>query len=251
MFFFISKVLGFLYNPFIWVLFFLTWSITTKILVRKKRLIIISMCLIYVFGNGVLINEINLVRESKYMTQSNAEINTLDTAILLGGFSFERNNKAVFAESADRFLQALHLYQSEKINTLIISGGSGSLKYPNSKEAKLVGEYMKTSGLRLSNLLLEDSSRNTYENAYYTKQKYGNSNPVLLVTSAFHMYRAKAVFEKAGFKVMPYATHYFANKERNYSLDNFIIPSAKSFYTWELILKEWLGIVVYKVKGYI
>lgn len=251
MFFIISKVLGFLYNPFVWVLFLLTWSISTKNIVKRKRLIIISMCLIYVFGNGVLINEINLVRESKYITHPNTETTALDTAILLGGFSFERNNKTVFAESADRFLQALHLYQSGKINTLIISGGSGSLKYPNSKEAQIVGEYMKTSGLRLSNLLLEDSSRNTYENAYYTKQKYGNSNPILLITSAFHMYRAKAVFEKAGFKVMPYATHYFANKERNYSIDNFIIPSAKSFYTWELLFKEWIGIVAYKLKGYI
>lgn len=254
MFFIFSKILGFLLNPFFWVMILLLWSLSTKNIIKRKRLILISLALVFLFGNSVLVNEVGILQEKKWRNAAKNSHTYPDTAVLLGGFCFEDNdlNRVEFAESADRLFQVLKLYQSHQIGTLVISGGSGSLLYPNQKEAKLVEEYLKEGHFRTDSLLIESQSRNTFENAQFTKELIGLDNPrILLVTSAFHMNRAMKVFSKAGYAPQPFPTHFLFEPIRKYSLESFILPNARSFQKWELLSKEWLGTMIYKVKGYL
>jgi len=252
MFFIVSKILSFLLNPFFWVLVLLIWSLVTKNLIKRKRLILITFGLIFIFGNGVLVNEVGLTVEKKW--RKNAGTVTADTAVLLGGFCLKDNDldRVVFAESADRFYQILQKFQSGEINTLVVSGGSGSLSYPDQKEALLIKQYLEEGAFKTEGLIIESESKNTFENAVFTKEIIGVENPkILLVTSAFHMNRAMKVFKKAGFDPQPYPTHFMFEPIRKYNLETFLLPNARSFQKWELITKEWLGLLVYKLKGYL
>lgn len=252
MFFIVSKILSFLLNPFFWVMALLIWSLVTKNLVRRKRLILATFGLIFIFGNGVLVNEVGLMVEKKW--RKNAGVISADTAVLLGGFCQKDNDldRVVFAEAADRFYQIFKKFQSGEIGTLVVSGGSGSLQYPEEREALLVKQYLEEGTFKTEGLIIESESKNTFENAEFTKEIIGVENPrIMLVTSAFHMNRAMKVFRKAGFDPQPYATHFMFEPIRKYNPETFILPNARSFQKWELLTKEWLGLLVYKLKGYL
>ncbi|NOZ45581.1 MAG: YdcF family protein, partial [Chlorobi bacterium] len=98
----------------------------------------------------------------------------------------------------------------------------------------------------------KNQSRNTHENAIFTKKltKYFDSKTTyLLVTSAFHMRRAKACFKKAGFKFDIYAVNKKAGP-RKYEFDYMFLPDKEAFYYWDLLIHEWAGFIVYKIMGY-
>lgn len=251
MFFFISKLLGFLLNPFFWMMVFLLWALATKNLKRRKKLILGTLGILWLFGNGFLINEVLILQEKQYY-KSLAKSQT-QTAVLLGGFSAMDDNtgKAKLTDAGDRFFQAFKLYQSGAIKQLVVSGGSGSIKKPEIKEASLIRNYFVESKMDTSRVLFESESRNTHENAAFTKALLKDQTKEIgIITSAFHMRRATACFQKVGFTVTPFPSHFLSDQTRPYSIDSFILPSATSFQKWELLFKEWIGYMVYKIKGY-
>lgn len=250
MFFVLSKILSFLLNPFFWILILLLWGILSANPLRKKKMLWSAVTLLLFFGNSIIVNEIKMAQEQKWKALQPATFLS-DTAVLLGGFAFEVDQTTHFAESGDRMLQALKGFESGEINTLVVSGGSGSLSNPKLKEAWLVKNYMTQGGFRTEGLLFEAESRNTYENAQNTRELLGpQAHNIVLITSAFHMKRAMGVFKKAGFNPQPLPTHFMSSGKRQYSLEQWIIPQAKSFFYWELLIKERLGLTVYKLKGY-
>jgi uncharacterized SAM-binding protein YcdF (DUF218 family) len=89
---------------------------------------------------------------------------------------------------------------------LLGSRGSGALIDDGDAEAKFAARLLESLGIARSRITLEDRSRNTLENAVFSKAivqpKPGER--CLLVTSAYHMPRAIGVFRKAGFPVEPY-----------------------------------------------
>lgn len=251
MFFVLSKVLNFLLNPFFWIVLFLLLGFLTKNLVKRKRAIFLSLLMILLFGNRVLVNEAALSTEKQWREAIPSILP--DTAVLLGGYCWldQGLNRIAFSESGDRFLQILKEYQSNRITTLIVSGGSGNLWNKKESEAMLTADYLKKGAFRSDHLIVESHSKNTYENAQFTKAIVGIENPrVLLVSSAFHLKRAMKTFQKAGFDPVPYPAHFLAEPIRNYTLESYLIPSPGAFVKWELLLKEKIGYLVYRLKGY-
>ena len=93
---------------------------------------------------------------------------------------------------------------------IVFSGGSGSLLYPDLKEAHAVVPLFRQLGVDTKRVIFEDQSRNTAENAvntYRVIQPKGGET-WLLVTSAFHMPRTVGSFRKAGWDVTPYPVDY-------------------------------------------
>ena len=93
---------------------------------------------------------------------------------------------------------------------LIFSGGSGSLFLQNYKEAKVIAPLLRQLGIDQERIILEDQSRNTFENAVFSHRlvKPKNDEVWLLITSAFHMPRCVGAFRKAGWQVIPYPVDY-------------------------------------------
>ena len=184
-----------------------------------------------------------------------------DGLIILGGFVStiavnNQNQRTVYADGNDRLIQAISLYKKGVSDKIIYTAGTDSIFNLHTAEALLAKEFMLQIGIPDSAIITESRSINTYENALFTKQilesrdKAWHQKRYLLVTSAFHMRRSMACFKKQGFNVIPYSTNFRALIE-NYTVFNTIIPSYGALQNWTYLIKEWIGMLVYKAKGYI
>ncbi|MFZ1530423.1 MAG: YdcF family protein [Ferruginibacter sp.] len=251
MFFILSKLLSFLLSPFNWLLLFIVLALFTKKAVRKKRLTILSIAWFLLFSNPFIIHHATLGwQEPKKELATNE---TYKVGIVLAGFvSFNfKENKGYYGTAADRFIQAVELYKTGHIKKLMISGGSGSLFKQQYKEADFVKQEFMKMGVPAEDIITENQSRNTFENARNSKLILDSMQlpgPYLLITSAMHMKRSKAVFKKAGLAIVPYPAN-FAEIDNPVGFADAIIPTEDAFDGWEKLLREMVGLWVYKLTG--
>jgi len=254
MFFYFSKILLFLITPLIWVFGLFLWGMLTKKALRKKRMLWSSLILFYFFSNAFIVDE--FVRFYEEHDQPFSQITEqYDVAIVLGGFSnYDANLEMVqFHSATDRLTEGIRFYKTGKAKKLMIVSGSGQIMRPDEREALYVEEFLLSIGIPKKDLIIESESKNTRENAVFSKeilsQQYPNGN-FILITSALHMPRAKSCFDKVGVTVTPYSVDQQAGP-RKYLLDHLLIPDVDSLRRWKMLIKEWVGCVAYWVMGYI
>ncbi|MCW3804184.1 YdcF family protein [Plebeiibacterium marinum] len=184
------------------------------------------------------------------------KVDHYDGIILLGGFSNYRSqsDRIQFTQSTDRMNQALSLYKQGKADWFVFSGGSARIIVKERMEGEFLKGYLHLMGIPNDSLLVEWQSRNTHENAVETKKMlcaHGIENgKFLLVTSGFHMKRALGCFKKEGINVDSFKT----DALQSYLPPDFadaITPSAGTLAMWERLFREWVGYVVYKMKGFV
>ena len=242
MFFILSKVLGFLFMPLSWIVISLAASFFTKRLAKKLRLI--ALIILLFFGNSLILNEVKLLWDAPITLDQ--DLDHYKYAVVLGGYVYysSENDRIAFAKSGDRLFQGLRLLKSNYVDQLILSGGSGYVLFPELKESLYTGSYLKAIDISPDDIILESESRNTRENALYTlkllKEKGHENEPIVLVTSAYHMRRAIAAFEKVGLTVIPYPAEP-SFSDRDYTLDTSILPSASALAEWNVLFHEWMG----------
>lgn len=110
--------------------------------------------------------------------------------------------------AADRLWHAVRLYRAGKAPLLVLSGGTVHRGEPS--EAEAMRQFLVDMGVPATAMLLEGRSRTTSENAAETARllQPRGIRRILLVTSALHMRRARGLFERAGFEVIPAPTDY-------------------------------------------
>lgn len=253
MFFFLSKVLSFLVTPFTWAMLLLLIAWWTKNPIRKKKFFIAGVVVLLLFSNRFLHNQVMMAWEIEAVAEPAPH--TYDGIIVLGGFStynqkFDRIN---FDGSSDRLMQGLQLVKKEVAPFVLVSGGSGSITFAEFREGDRVKTYWKKIGFPDSLLLIENESKNTYENAVNTAKMLKALKPngkYLLITSGYHMRRALGCFAKAGVNCVPYSVDLHGGEAR-FSLDYFLAPDASVLSDWNLLFHEWIGCITYKMSGYL
>ena len=217
---------------------------------RKKKKLMLFTCLGLYFLSLPIVSTLAL-KWWESETQMNQRKYTY--GVVLGGMSgMNRNTENIqFSQASDRLWQALKQLNKGTIDTLIISGGAGSILDTAEYEAQFILEYLNDIGLNTEHIKIEYNSKNTYQNAIESK-KLMASNPnesILLFTSAFHLPRAKKCFEKQNLEVDVFACDQRSGDQ--ISLGMFFIPSSGSLQTWGILFHEWIGYSAYKLKGYI
>ena len=214
-----------------------------------------AVVIFYFFSNGFILEEVNRLWEvpaTRYQ-----DLKTYDAGIVLGGvleydMQFDRIQ---FQRGADRLFQAVELYKTGTIKKIFFVGGSGSIEFSYLKEGMFVRRYLLTIGIPEKDIWIENESRNTHENAVNAKKILENNNYLdgkfLLITSARHMRRSLACFKKTGINITPYSVDRNASPMRRYSPDHLLIPDAEMLVKWEDIFHEWVGMLMYKIKGYV
>lgn len=75
---------------------------------------------------------------------------------------------------------------------------------------------------------------------------------VLLVTSALHMRRSEACFKKVGLTSFDtFSTDHYTGEVREYYFDQYLIPNASTLSDWNRLTHEWVGYLMYRLKGYV
>jgi uncharacterized SAM-binding protein YcdF (DUF218 family) len=109
-------------------------------------------------------------------------------------------------------------------------------------------------GVDSADITIENETRNTHESAVEVKKLLETMNvpssDCLLITSAFHMRRSLACYRKVGLELQPFTTDFYAH-ERRYHVDAFIVPKVEALLVWHKLAKEWVGMLAYKMAGYI
>jgi len=249
MYFILSKVLLFLLYPVSWVLGLLIAGLLVKNPKRKRRFFTASLIVLYISSVPLFLNL--FARAWSVDTVSAKESKVYSCVIVLGGFSGpDKNNDGYFNGSADRFIQGVKMLTTGRAKHILITGGNGSLFPGQFSEGTWVKTQLDALKIPDSCILIESRSRNTIENAQFSKailQKAGLQPPYLLVTSDFHMRRAYMIFQKEGYNdITPYPCNYIAGNTGTSLYD--LIPGGGTLAGWEIYLKEVVGYVVDKWK---
>lgn len=254
MFFILSKTLFYILMPLVWITMALAFAFLTQNQTKRKKAVGIALLMVLLFGNQFLVNEVYLWWESPPVPL--ASIKDYDYAIVLTGVTnTERRDitdRVYFNKGADRVLHTVQLYKSGKVKKVIISGGSGSLTGKKVKEAQQLQKVFLECGVPAGDILVEPESRNTHENALYTKRLIDSlhlKGKFLLITSAFHMRRSEGCFKKAGMQFDIYPVDIYTI-DRKFTPSSLIIPSETALARWATFIHELTGYVVYKLLGY-
>lgn len=173
--------------------------------------------------------------------------------IFLGGFEDPSVSHArsalILNESAERLTEAVLIARAFPDAKIVFTGGASEIFMRSPSGASAVGGFLEAAGIPAERIVLEDRSRNTYENAIETG-KLVDPKPGehwLLVTSAWHMPRAVGTFRHAGFDVIPWPTDY-----RTRGTQDFLLLSDKlteGLRRTDTAVREWIGLIAYWLLG--
>jgi uncharacterized SAM-binding protein YcdF (DUF218 family) len=176
-----------------------------------------------------------------------------DGIIVLGGSVdtdlSAAHNTPVVPHAADRLFAAGELARHYPNARVVFTGGSANLVASNAREADYSAPILANLGIAKERLILERESRNTYENAIFTKQLVSPKpgERWLLVTSAFHMPRSMGIFRKAGFDVEAYPVDWrMGGREDLFSFSN---NGGEGLNRTEIAVREWIGLLAYRLMG--
>ena len=259
MFYFLSKVLFYIFMPLSLILIGLFLSIFSKNPKIKRLSLRISLGLIFLFGNGFLVNEAMLWWEVSPVSPDSIS-QPYDVGIILtGGMITNKQsseNQIFIDKTADRFIQPLRLYKMGKLKKILISGGSTDIKLMRqdaADETLKVAQLLEELGVKKEDIFLERKAKNTRENAINSveilKKNPQFGTKYLLFTSAFHTTRALGCFQKAGIEITAFPTA-FKSKQRSFTVDNLLIPRESNMYDSYDLIHEMVGYMVYKILGY-
>jgi uncharacterized SAM-binding protein YcdF (DUF218 family) len=254
MFFWLSKVLWFIVNPFnvILILLALGWLLLFKRQRAGRKLIGIGLIMIFLFGLSPLSNFMMGLLENRIHAGKIPE--KIDGIIVLAGMvdmGSSRGELIELTDQADRIVQGIILYRQHPEAKLIITGGSGSLKQSeNLREADYLKKLAISLGVNKERMLIERNSRNTHEHAVaMAKMLPDKKGQWVLITSAFHMPRSLACFKREGINVIPYPVDFKTKPDNALSLTSFL-PSLGNIGSFNVAFHEWTGLIAYRWAGY-
>ncbi|MCF8303775.1 MAG: YdcF family protein [Bacteroidales bacterium] len=255
MFFYISKIASYLLAPVFWILLLMVIALLIKNPRRSKRFLLFTVIFTYLLMNHFIVDEFMRKWEVP-VTPDNELAAQYPAGIVLGGDIIDidkSNDRLIFRSNADRLLQAVDLYKEGRIKKIIVSGGSGHMIYTEVYEAAYMEDFLVDIGIPAGDILVDSVSNNTHQNAINTKELLGDAyddHTYLLITSAVHMKRALACYEKVGFSVKPYSTNKMVG-HRLYNYEHLFVPNLDSLIFWRLLIHEYVGYLAYWIMGYV
>jgi len=217
-----------------------------------RKLVAASVALIAVCAFSPLGNILLYPLEQRFPPWDPAQ-GPPDGIIVLGGpidadISVARDMPVV-RSSPDRFFAAVVLAHRYPGARIVYTGGSANLISNDAREADFAGELLADLGIDRTRLIMERRSRNTYENAVFTKALLAPKpgERWLLVTSAYHMPRSVGLFRKVGFAIEPYPVDWRVGGRAD--LLNFSFTPGGGLGQTDTAMREWLGLLAYRLTG--
>jgi uncharacterized SAM-binding protein YcdF (DUF218 family) len=255
MFFFLAKILGFFALPsnLLISLGLLGIVLTATRYARAgRRIAIASVLLLAIAGWLPLGNALILPLEERFPPWDSSR--GAPTGIISLGGAIDTvvspvRGEVALNEAAERLTAMAELMRRYPQAHIAFSGGSGRLIYDGATEAEFAVRLLESFGIERSRIILESRSRDTDENARFSKEvlqpKPGER--WLIVTSAHHMPRAIGAFRAAGFPVEAFPVDY-----RTRGAIDLLRPFATlgdGLRRTDTAVREWVGLVAYRLTG--
>ena len=176
----------------------------------------------------------------------------VDGVVVLGGaldpvLSVARDQVAA-SGAVERITALIQLGRRYPGARLVFTGGTGSLSMPDDKEAPVVRRFLAEQGFDADRVTFEAESRNTRENALFTKQlmRPAAGETWLLVTSALHMPRSVGIFNAVDWPVLAYPVDYLSSGREG----GLGFSLAGALGRIDAALHEWFGLLYYRARGW-
>jgi len=243
---YLNKILPLLVSPLSIVLIIILIGTFFK----SKKISLLGLLILIFCSLPIISNKLIFYLEKDYSLQSIKDVSKSDAIVVLSGMISTIKTKEKlsyeFNGSIDRIFSGMNLFKENKAPLLILTNGKlpWSVGIPE-------GEYLKDFSIKYGipedKILLTDNVQNTDQEAKaVAKLLNTNKVTIILVTSAFHMPRAKKVFEAANIKVIPFAVD-FKTQIKKITIIDFI-PSANSLKDTSHFFREMIGRLYYNLK---
>jgi uncharacterized SAM-binding protein YcdF (DUF218 family) len=255
MFFYLSKILRFFAIPSNLVIVI---GIAGVFLLRSRfhragrRLVIGSLIVLAIMGLSPVGNVLIIPLEDRFPPWDSSR-GAPDGIVVLGGalspdVSAARGTPAL-TEAAERLTAAVELARRYPNARILFSGGTGALVPSTATEAEFALRLWAALGIEPGRVIAEDQSRNTVENAVFSKElaKPKPGEHWLLVTSAYHLPRAVGIFRKAGFPVEPYPVDWRTRGPADAL--RFFPTMGDGLRRTDTAVREWVGLAAYWLTG--
>jgi uncharacterized SAM-binding protein YcdF (DUF218 family) len=255
LFFFLSKTLGIMLLPANFLIglgLVGAMLLATRFASLGRRLLVASVVLLAICGFSPLGNLVLYPLESRFPPWDAAR-GAPDGIVVLGGaIDADRSlahDTAAFTPAAGRMVEAAALAQRYPNARVIFSGGSSNLISADAREADYAASIFESLGVSRTRLIMERRSRNTQENAEFSKAIAApkSGERWLLVTSAYHMPRSVGLFRKAGFAVEPYPVDWRTGKPAD--ILAFTPVAVEGLERTDIGVREWIGLAAYWLSG--
>jgi len=277
MFFFLSKALPSLLQPPALICWFL---LAALVLIWRQSprevtgvILLLALVCLWLGGNDVLTKRLVHSLEKQYIDAPRLE--KADAIVILGGCTQPLVYPRVWPEvndAGDRIFHAARIYKAGWAPVIITSGGQTAP--PRSKptpptESETMAALLTEIGVPREAIIEESQSLNTYQNVTNVHEilEQRGWHRLVVVTSAIHMPRAMAIFAKQGIAAIPAPTDFLVTTSHqpsqlpaNLNLANRLvrniriitaIPQARVTTNLNLALKEYVGMEVYRLRGWL
>ncbi len=257
--FLLKKIVAPLFSPLSVVIglmgigIFLIWF--TKKQKTGKILITIGTILLFFFSYDAISDLLLKPLEQRFppLMMDSRSVATIDTSsvkwiVLLGGGHANDKNLPVTSELSEeslvRLTESIRIYKRIPGSKIILSGGAVFDRYP---EAETLSRAAQIMNVPVNDIVLDNDSRDTEEQAVRISSMVGKDR-FILVTSACHMPRAVALFNKLGLQPVPAPTNHMVLKKKYIRPDDFY-PSSVALRKAEKAVHEYLGLVWSKIRN--
>ena len=242
---YINKILPIIISPLGLITILLVLGIF-----RKKMLpSVIGLMILMILSLPIVSGQLIKFLEQSYTPTNPNEIVSADTVIVLSGMvkTIEHNNgvQYEFSDAVDRIFAGIKLLKMGKAQKIILTRGKlpWSIGVP---EGEFLAEFIQSQGIDPNRILLTEIVQNTNDEAKAISQMLPKNSEVILVTSAFHMPRAKKVFQNQNLKVVPFAVDFRSSTKKIDILD--FLPQAKAFKDSNFYFREIIGRAYYSLR---
>ena len=242
---YINKILPIIFSPLGLIIVLLLFGIF-----RKKILpSLLALLLLTLLSLPLVSNQLIKSLERNYSVISPNKVDTADTVVVLSGMLQTIKQGSMihyeFSGAVDRIFAGINLLKMGKAQKIILTRG----KLPWSKgvpEGDYLAEFVQSQGIDPNRILLTEIVQNTNDEAKAISRMLPKNSEVILVTSAFHMPRAKKVFQNQNLKIIPYAVDFRSSAKYIDILD--FLPQANAFKNSSFYFREIIGRVYYSLR---
>jgi uncharacterized SAM-binding protein YcdF (DUF218 family) len=191
--------------------------------------------------------------EQLYPYHPPGQVPVAQAIVVLGGSTANNRHNWFMAyekqKAITRVDTAARLFQAGRAPLVFVSGAflEGELS-----EAEVMAQELREQGVPDSAIVIESESLTTRENALFTARQLREHHikKVLVVTSALHMPRAIAAFHKQGFDPIaaPSPPQIVVPEQPGFS---FWLPNWRALQASRSIVKEYAGMLIYWLRGWI
>jgi uncharacterized SAM-binding protein YcdF (DUF218 family) len=219
---------------------------------RKSLCVGLAIALLYGLSTQAVSNRLIRSLEEPFAKTYKADGPAYDAVVLLGGlvdtFPSASAHVPAYNDNVERLLVTFDLLREGRAKQVILSSGDADGSGVN--EAEELSKQLVRWGVAPDRILIEGKSRNTQENAAFTKELAHQKGikRVVVVTSAFHMGRARGCFNAAGMEADILPADYKSFDPAQFG--NGLQPRAHFFHQSTWAIREWAGRAVYHVRGY-